>query len=154
MIDPTPLWDFDDPEGSEQRFRAEAELADPEDRLVLTTQVARALGLQEKYDEGHAVLDDLSPTEDEVAIRIALERGRLFRSAGDPDQARPLFEAAVQSASAGGFDTLQVDALHSWPWRRNRRNSSPSGSVRWPSPGPRPTSAPATGTPRCSTTSA
>jgi len=112
VIDPTPLWDFDDPEGSEQRFRAEAELADPEDRLVLTTQVARALGLQEKYDEGHAVLDDLSPTEDEVAIRIALERGRLFRSAGDPDQARPLFEAAVQSASAGGFDTLQVDALH------------------------------------------
>lgn len=82
MIDPTPLWDFDDPTGSEQRFRAEAEAADPEDRLVLMTQVARALGLQEKYDEGHAVLDDLSPTEDEVAVRIVLERGRLFRSAG------------------------------------------------------------------------
>ena len=112
MIDPTPLWDFDDPEASEQRFRAEAEIADPADRLVLMTQVARALGLQEKYDEGQAVLDDLSPTEDEVAIRIALERGRLFRSAGDPDQARPLFEAAVQSASAGRFDALQVDALH------------------------------------------
>lgn len=112
MIDPTPLWDFDDPEGSEQRFRAEAEIADPADRLVLMTQVARALGLQEQYDEGQAVLDDLSPTEDEVAIRIALERGRLFRSAGDPDQARPMFEAAARSASAGGFDALQVDALH------------------------------------------
>ena len=91
MIDPTPLWNFDDPESSEQRFRAEAENADPDDRLVLMTQVARALGLQEKYDEGNAVLDDLSPPEDEVAVRIALERGRLFRSEDDPDQARPLF---------------------------------------------------------------
>jgi tetratricopeptide (TPR) repeat protein len=112
MIDPTPLWNFDDPEGSEQRFRAEAENADPDDRLVLMTQVARALGLQEKYDEGNAVLDDLSPTEDEVAVRIALERGRLFRSEDDPDQARPLFEAAALSASEAGLDALHVDALH------------------------------------------
>ena len=112
MIDPTPLWNFDDPEGSEQRFRAEAENADPDDRLVLMTQVARALGLQEKYDEGNAVLDDLSPTEDEVAVRIALERGRLFRSEDDPDQARPLFEAAARSASEAGLDALHVDALH------------------------------------------
>ncbi|GCD92020.1 tetratricopeptide repeat protein [Nocardioides sp. LS1] len=112
MIDPTPLWDFDDPTGSEQRFRAEAEAADPEDRLVLMTQVARALGLQEKYDEGHAVLDDLSPTEDEVAVRIVLERGRLFRSAGSPDEARPSFEAAVATASQAGLEALHVDALH------------------------------------------
>ena len=112
MIDPTPLWDFDDPTGSEQRFRVEAESADPDDRLVLMTQVARALGLQEEYDEGQAVLDDLSPTNDEVAIRIALERGRLFRSSGDPEQARPLFEAAAESASAARLDVLHVDALH------------------------------------------
>lgn len=112
MIDPTPLWDFDDPEGSEQRFRAEAELADPDDRLVLMTQVARALGLQEQYDEGHAVLDDLSPAGDEVAVRIALERGRLFRSQGDLEQARPLFEAAARSAVAAHLDALRVDALH------------------------------------------
>jgi len=112
MIDPTPLWDFDDPEASEQRFRAQAELAEPDDRLVLMTQVARALGLQEKYDEGHSVLDELSPTEDEVAVRIALERGRLFRSEGDPEQARPLFEAAARSAQAAGLEALHVDALH------------------------------------------
>ena len=112
MIDPTPLWDFDDPAASEQRFRMEAENADPDDRLVLMTQVARALGLQEEYDEGQAVLDDLSPTTDEVAIRIALERGRLFRSSGDPEQARPLFEAAAQSASAARLDVLHVDSLH------------------------------------------
>jgi tetratricopeptide (TPR) repeat protein len=112
MIDPTPLWDFDDPHGSEVRLRAAAEDADPDDRLVLMTQVARALGLQEQYDEGHAVLDDLSPTDDEVAVRIALERGRLLRSAGDPEQARPFFEAAERSAAEAGLDALRVDALH------------------------------------------
>jgi len=112
MIDPTPLWDFDDPAASELRLRAAAEEADPEDRLVLMTQVARALGLQEQYDEGHAVLDHLSPTGDEVAVRIALERGRLFRSQGDPEQARPLFEAAAASAVAADLDELRVDALH------------------------------------------
>jgi len=112
MIDPTPLWDFDDPAASELRLRAAAEEADPDDRLVLMTQVARALGLQEQYDEGHAVLDDLSPTGDEVAVRIALERGRLFRSQGDAEQARPLCEAAAQTAVAAHLDALRVDALH------------------------------------------
>jgi tetratricopeptide (TPR) repeat protein len=112
MIDPAPLWDFDDPHGSEVRLRAAAEDADPDERLVLMTQVARALGLQEQYDEGHAVLDDLSPLDDEVAVRIALERGRLLRSAGQPEEARPFFEAAARSASAAGLDALWVDALH------------------------------------------
>ncbi len=112
MIDPTPLWDFDDPSGSEQRFREAAENSEPEDRLVLMTQVARALGLQERYDEAHGVLDDLSPTGDEVAARIVLERGRLFRSAGAPDEARPQLEAAAQTAAATGLDALHVDALH------------------------------------------
>jgi tetratricopeptide (TPR) repeat protein len=112
MIDPTPLWDSDDPSGSEQRFRAATERAEGDDRLVLMTQVARALGLQERYDEGHAVLDHLSPTADEVSVWIALERGRLLRSAGDPEAARPLFEAAAQTASAARLDALHIDALH------------------------------------------
>lgn len=112
MIDPTPLWDFDDPSGSEQRLRAAAEEVEGDDRLVLMTQVARALGLQERYDEGHAVLDHLSPTVDEVSVRIVLERGRLLRSAGDPAAAREHFEAAAQTASSARLDALYVDALH------------------------------------------
>lgn len=112
MIDPTPLWDFDDPAASEHRFREAAEACEPEDRLVLMTQVARALGLQEKYDEAHAVLDDLSPASDEIATRIVLERGRLFRSTGSPDEALPQFGAAEQTAAAAGLDALRVDALH------------------------------------------
>ena len=79
MIDPTPLWDFDDPAGSEQRFRAAADGSTGEDRDVLLTQVARALGLQERYDEGHAVLDALEATGSPgpgPATLVALERGR------------------------------------------------------------------------------
>jgi tetratricopeptide (TPR) repeat protein len=112
MTDPSELWDFDDPAGSEQRFRAAVETAEGVDRLVLLTQVARALGLQERYDEGHAVLNDLAVGSPEVATRSELERGRLLRSAGEPDEARPHFEAAAGTASEAGLEALHVDALH------------------------------------------
>jgi tetratricopeptide (TPR) repeat protein len=112
MTDPSELWDFDDPAGSEQRFRAAAETAEGSDRLVLLTQVARSLGLQERYDEGHALLDDLAVDNPEVATRVALERGRLLRSAGEPDEAGPHFDAAAVTAREAGLEALHVDALH------------------------------------------
>jgi tetratricopeptide (TPR) repeat protein len=112
MIDPTPLWDFDDPAGSQLRFEKAASTAEGADRLVLMTQVARALGLQERYDDAHAILDDLATNDPEVVARVSLERGRLLRSAGEPDEARPHFEAAAASARADGLDVLLVDALH------------------------------------------
>src|SRR3954449_6781507 len=104
MTDPSGLWSFDDPAVSEQRLRAAAETAEGTDRLVLMTQVARALGLQERYDEGHAVLDHLAVGRPEVATRASLERGRLLRSAGEPDPARPHFEAAAATARASGLE--------------------------------------------------
>ncbi len=108
------MWDFDDPAGSEQRLRDAAAQAEPEDRRVLLTQVARALGLQERYDEGHAELDDteLDAGGIEVAVRRLLERGRLLRSSGDPRGARPAFVQAALAAGAAGLEGLQVDALH------------------------------------------
>jgi tetratricopeptide (TPR) repeat protein len=112
MIDVAALWDFDDPAGSEARFRAASDIAEGADRLVLLTQVARALGLQERYAEGHAVLDDLSVDDAEVATRVSLERGRLLRSGGVPDEARPHFEAAAAGAREAGLEALHVDALH------------------------------------------
>ena len=112
MTDLQDLWDFDDPAGSEQRLRAAADIAEGTDRLVLLTQVARALGLQERYDEGHALLDELAVSDDELAARISLERGRLLRSAGDPEAARPHLVAAEQAAAAAGLDVLRVDAVH------------------------------------------
>lgn len=112
MTDLRTLWDFDDPAGSEQRFRAAADLAEGADRLVLLTQVARALGLQERYDEGHALLDDLAVGDERVAAHVSLERGRLLRSGGRPDEARAHFEAAAGSAAAHGDDALTIDAIH------------------------------------------
>jgi tetratricopeptide (TPR) repeat protein len=113
------LWDFDDPAGSERRFRAAAQAAAEPDRAVLTTQVARALGLQQRYGDGLALLDALAdeprsdgPAADHVAARIALERGRLLRSSGDPDRARPLFEEAAGLAERAGKEALAIDALH------------------------------------------
>src|SRR5262249_53083925 len=41
-----------------------------------------------------------------------LERGRVLRSSGPPDDARPYFESAVTRAESVGLDALQVDALH------------------------------------------
>ncbi|GAA4378807.1 tetratricopeptide repeat protein [Nocardioides caricicola] len=109
MTNVNALWDFDDPAGSEQRLREAADVAEGTERLVLLTQVARALGLQERYDDGHALLDHLAVGDHEVAARVSLERGRLLRSSGDPDAARPHFDAA---AAHEGNDALRIDAMH------------------------------------------
>ena len=109
MIDPRPLWDFADPAASEGLFRAASHGRPAPEAEAWATQVARALGLQERYDEGHAVLDGLGSEDPEVRCRVALERGRLWRSAGDTDAARPFFESAVDLAPA---DSLRIDALH------------------------------------------
>jgi tetratricopeptide (TPR) repeat protein len=108
------LWDFDDPAASERRFRAAAESGELPSAVALT-QVARALGLQERYDEGHSVLDDVADSSHEspeAFVRTALERGRLLRSAGERARARPCFEQAASKAGRARLDGLHVDALH------------------------------------------
>ena len=112
MFDPHPLWDFDDPSGSEERFLHAAENAAEPDRTAWLTQYARALGLQEKYDEATKVLDRLGSDDPQTATYLALERGRVLRSSGRPDAARPHFEAAADTARQAGLEALHVDALH------------------------------------------
>lgn len=107
------LWDFSDPAASEARLRRAADAEqDAGVRAELQTQVARALGLQERFAEADAVLDTVSIGDDAAAARAALERGRLRNSAGDPDAAIPYFIAAVDAASRTGLVFLRVDALH------------------------------------------
>ena len=112
MIDPRPLWDFDDPASSGERFLAAAEQAEEPARTAWLTQYVRALGLQEKYDEANRILDTLTSDDHEAATYLALERGRVLRSSGHPDEARPHFDAAVASARDGGLEALHIDALH------------------------------------------
>jgi len=112
VIDPRPLWDFDDPASSGERFLDAAEQADEPDRTAWLTQYVRALGLQERFDEAGRILDSLASDDPQAATYLQLERGRLLRSSGRPDEARPHFEAAVESARAGGLEALHIDALH------------------------------------------
>ncbi|WP_127472928.1 hypothetical protein [Microbacterium sulfonylureivorans] len=107
------LWDFGDAAGSEARLRAAAEAeTDAAARAELATQVARALGLQERFDEADAVLSTTPVASPEASVRIALERGRLRNSAGDTAAAIPLFELAAEAAASADLTFLRVDALH------------------------------------------
>ncbi len=112
MIDPRALWDFGDPASSGERFLDAAEQASEPERTAWLTQYARALGLQEQYDQATRVLDGLACDDPEAATYLGLERGRVLRSSGHPDDARPHFEAAAASAEAGGLEALHIDALH------------------------------------------
>jgi len=112
MSDVSALWDFDDPAGSERRFREAADAARPPQRAVLETQIARALGLQDRYDEGHAVLDGIDDGDAEVGVRVVLERGRLRNSSGSPALALEDFRRAADLALAADLPALRIDALH------------------------------------------
>ena len=107
------LWDYSNPAATEARLRAyEAHGAEA---LELRTQIARALGLQQKFAEGHAELDavDRSDSSDaRVRIRSALERGRLHNSGGDKATARRWFDSAWSLAVEAREENLAVDAAH------------------------------------------
>lgn len=107
------LWDFADAAGSESRLRAAFDAAtDPVERRELRTQIARALGLQERFTEAHGMLDPLDLDEPVVAVRAALERGRLHNSAGSPVEATWHFHRAATLAASHGLTFLHIDALH------------------------------------------
>jgi tetratricopeptide (TPR) repeat protein len=105
MSDPLrPLWDFDDLDATERRFRAL--------RAEALTQLARVEGLRGRFDEGDRLLDEVTEEDARVRIRVDLERGRLRRSSGDKEAALPLFESAYAAAVAAGEDWLAGDAAH------------------------------------------
>jgi len=114
------LWDYDDPAGTEARFRAlrpRLEVAGDRSLLLqLDTQIARTLGLQRRFDESLALLDALEPeleaADPVVRVRWLLERGRALNSSGRKDEARPLFEEAWERGRASGADGFAVDAAH------------------------------------------
>ncbi len=107
------LWDFADAAGSEQHLRrAAGSASDADENAELQTQIARALGLQERFAAADAVLDAITSGSPVVRARVALERGRLRNSAGDAAAAVPLFIAAAQAAASADSLFLRVDALH------------------------------------------
>ena len=113
-LDIDALWDFQDLEGSEARFRA-ALTPNPLSHCELLTQIARTLGLRKRFNEAHSLLDEaeaLGCSEPRCLIRIALERGRVFNSSGGREHARPHFLRAWELALESGEEDLEVDAAH------------------------------------------
>ena len=78
--------------------------------------MARAVGLQRRFDEARALLDEavlLLPEAGAVAvIRYQLESGRVHNSAGDSAAAIPHFKRAWKAARAAAEDGYAVDAAH------------------------------------------
>jgi len=117
------LWDYANPAETEQRFRKLLTgsqnlpgLAERGWRAELLSQLARALGLQRRFDEAYQVLDQAEAYLDEsqvrARVRCLLERGRVLNTSGDPASSRALFQAAWELAREAGQDFLAVDALH------------------------------------------
>lgn len=57
------LWDFEDPAGSERRFRDLLTQVDGHsaEAAEILTQIARTLALRGKFEEAHGTLDGVQP---------------------------------------------------------------------------------------------
>lgn len=109
------LWDFSSPSLSETRFReALANATSDEVKAEISTQIARTLGLQRKFDEAQEVLDSLEvPILPRVEVRKLLEQGRVLNSSGRKAEAIQPFQAALDLAhQQGDMDFYAVDAAH------------------------------------------
>jgi len=79
------------------------------------TQLARIEGLRGEFARGDALIDEavrLAGEDAAPVARIDLERGRLLRSGGDEESARPLFESAYARALAAEQYFMAADAAH------------------------------------------
>jgi tetratricopeptide (TPR) repeat protein len=111
-----PLWDFDDLDASEARFRAQlSEESSAAGRAEVLTQLARVEGLRGDFEAGERHVEEAESLAGDSEIgwaRIDLERGRLRRSGGDPAAAYPLFVASFERARSAGELHVAVDAAH------------------------------------------
>lgn len=113
-------WDYDHPAQTEKKFREllpkAKESGDMGYYAELLTQLARTLGLQQRFDDAHVTLDlvkaILPKAGEPAAVRYLLERGRAFNSDKHKDLAVPLFKEAAQRAERSNLDFYLIDALH------------------------------------------
>src|SRR3954468_17980642 len=107
-----PLWDFDDLDASEARFRAQLDdETNDAGRAEVLSQLARVESLRANYERCDALLDEAEALGG-AEVRVLLERGRRARSSGLPGAGQEQFERAFQLARASGEDVLAVDAAH------------------------------------------
>lgn len=118
------LWDFNNPLLSEEKFTAlfkEQESTAPKNYLLeLQTQIARAQGLQKKFNEAHQTLalveQQLNDQPHRLKIRYLLEKGRLLNSSGEKPESIPFFLQAYELGQRSKHDDLNdditIDAAH------------------------------------------
>jgi tetratricopeptide (TPR) repeat protein len=110
------LWDFDDLDGSERRFREQLEQeTDQAGCAEVLTQLARIQGLRGDFDGCEELLaqaGELAGASEIADVRIKLERGRKLRSSGEASASVPLFESAFEDALAAELYYLAGDAAH------------------------------------------
>lgn len=120
-MDIRDLWNFSDPAATEQTFRATLEgETDRDTRLLLQTQIARTLGLQKKFPEALALLDEVDaaivadPTvSNMVKSYAAMERGRARCDPGNvaPDHENSPNLRRSSKPGAGGHFQLPGPAF-------------------------------------------
>lgn len=125
------LWDYSNPAQTETKLREILpQFPEGNERLELLTQIARAQGLQRKFDEAHKTLDEmegqLAVDSSRARVRYLLERGRVFNSSKHPEEARPFFEQALTMAQELKEDFYAVDAAHMLAIV-----ADPASSLRW-----------------------
>ena len=114
------FWDYDHPGATERKFReflpAALDSLDLTYLSQLLTQIARAEGLQRKFQDAHKTLDRvekaLDKTDDKTRVRYLLERGRVYNSSRKPEEARPLLLQALDLSVKSKDDFNAVDAAH------------------------------------------
>ncbi len=114
------LWDFQNPDSTEARFLEELSRlkkdAEPGLEIQLLTQIARAQGLQGRFEDAHETLDKagqmLRGNLPVSGTRWLLEKGRLLNSSGRVEESRPHFQSAWDQARKSGLEGLAVDAAH------------------------------------------
>jgi tetratricopeptide (TPR) repeat protein len=114
------LWNYDDPAGTESKFREllpRAKAAGDDGYLAeLLTQTARAQGLQQKFEDANATLDQadalIRPEMKTARVRSLLERGRGLNSSKKPEESIRYFKDAMKLAVDAGLEFYAVDAVH------------------------------------------
>jgi tetratricopeptide (TPR) repeat protein len=124
-LDLSKLWDYNKPDVSEQRFRAALDAADPDEQLILQTQIARTYGLRQDFARAQEILaaieQQVQSASAEAQTRYFLELGRTYASTTHPpesqtsealEKAKSAYLSAFGIAETAKLDNLAIDALH------------------------------------------
>ena len=139
-IEISSMWDFGNPQLSEDRFRGALATASDDDAIILKTQIARTYGLRGEFARALQMLGEVEPqikgASMEAKVRYYLELGRSYCSATHPAEsqtteakgrAHSAYMQAFELAREGKLDDLAIDALH----MMTLVDSAPEAQLEW-----------------------